>query len=184
MPHAIPPKPRQERPEIGGKRAAMAGKDDTRAEIFVRLADANATRALGARLAKNSLPGTVILLDGPLGAGKTTLAQGFADGLGSAPAASPSFVVAHSYPGGKMPLWHLDLYRIEDPSAIDDLDLDQYLPLDGVALVEWATRATGPWPKDRVEIVLAIEGEGRSARISGFGRWAPLIRAFESPVRP
>jgi tRNA threonylcarbamoyladenosine biosynthesis protein TsaE len=151
---------------------------DGSAHIHMRLSDQSATRALGAALAHIAVPGSVILLDGPLGAGKTTLVQGFASAMGAPAAASPSFVVAHHYPGGKMPVWHLDLYRIDDPAAIDDLDLDQYLPEDGVALIEWAARARHVWPIDRVEVELAIDGIARSAAVQGFGKCAAGVRTL------
>lgn len=131
-----------------------------------RLPDALATRRLGEDVARGAAAGLVVLLDGPLGAGKTTLVQGFAAGIGaSQPAASPSFVLAHHYAGGRFPVWHLDLYRIDREAAIDDLDLDLYMPRDGVALVEWAERAGSRWPADSLRIRLDLDGAGRIATI-------------------
>jgi tRNA threonylcarbamoyladenosine biosynthesis protein TsaE len=133
------------------------------------LPDADATRRLGDELARVARPGLIVLLDGPLGAGKTTLVQGFAAGIGAAQAAaSPSFVLAHNYSGGRLPVWHLDLYRIENDAEIDDLDLDLYLPRDGVALVEWAVRAQERWPLDALEIGLELAPVGRRATITCF----------------
>jgi len=131
------------------------------------LPDATATVRLGEQLARAARPGLVVLLDGPLGAGKTTLVQGFAAGIGALkPAASPTFVLAHSYPGGRLPVWHLDLYRIETEAEIDDLDLDLYMPRDGVALVEWAERAHARrWPLDSLMIRLDLASIGRIANI-------------------
>jgi tRNA threonylcarbamoyladenosine biosynthesis protein TsaE len=140
------------------------------------LQDASATRALGAALAKASMPGFVILLNGPLGAGKTTFVQGFVAAIGGDAAASPSFVVAHYYAGAPIPIWHLDLYRMEDRSEIEDLDLVQYLPADGVALVEWANRAPDIWPRDRIEIEVSIEGAARRATVRGSGLAAAKLR--------
>ena len=126
------------------------------------LPDAAATLRFGELLALAALPGLVVLLDGPLGAGKTTLVQGFANGIGATqPAASPSFVLAHHYSGGRLPVWHLDLYRIESEAEIDDLDLDLYLPCDGVALVEWAERAKHVLPVDALHVGLDLAQSGR-----------------------
>lgn len=131
-----------------------------------RLPDALATRRIGEQLARAAQPGLIVLLDGPLGAGKTTLVQGFAAGIGAAQAAaSPSFVLAHHYVGGRLPVWHLDLYRIENETEIDDLDLDFYTPREGVALVEWSERGGSRWPADALHIRLELDGGGRRATI-------------------
>ena len=140
----------------------------------IPLADESATRALGAALARSAEKGMIVLLRGPLGAGKTTFAQGFAAALGASPAASPSFVVAHRYDGGRLPLWHLDLYRIDDPEKIEDLDLEQYLPLDGVAVIEWPERAPNGFGNDVVDVELSVDGAGRRAVIRGRGRFAGI----------
>jgi tRNA threonylcarbamoyl adenosine modification protein YjeE len=124
-----------------------------------------------------------MLLRGPLGAGKTTLVEGFVDAMGAGRASSPTFVLAHSYPAGRMPVWHLDLYRIEDARDIEDLDLSQYVPDDGVALVEWPERAPEMWPADRVEIALQIAGTARTAQVRGFGTGVRVVEALVVPER-
>jgi tRNA threonylcarbamoyladenosine biosynthesis protein TsaE len=130
------------------------------------VATAEATRNLGAQLAKRCRAGTVILLSGPLGSGKTTFVDGFARGLGAGPATSPTFVIAHSYPSGRIPIWHLDLYRLEDPAQVEELDLEQYVSTDAVTLVEWPERVADVWPASRVSIDLRITTQGRILSLS------------------
>jgi tRNA threonylcarbamoyladenosine biosynthesis protein TsaE len=114
------------------------------------LPDVAATEAVGASLAAVARPGDVILLDGPLGAGKTSLARGFLAALGLAgEAPSPSFAIVQPYapPEVRVPVLHVDLYRIDDPAEIEELGLDD-AGFDSVLLVEWPDRA-GPdrWPE-------------------------------------
>jgi tRNA threonylcarbamoyladenosine biosynthesis protein TsaE len=99
------------------------------------------TQALGARLGKLARPGDCFLLVGKLGAGKTCLTQGIARGLGIREyAASPSFVVVREL-YGRLPLYHMDLYRLENIEEIADLGLDDYFYGQGVSVVEWGKRA-------------------------------------------
>jgi tRNA threonylcarbamoyladenosine biosynthesis protein TsaE len=111
------------------------------------LADEAATAAFGAQLARRARSGDVITLSGPLGVGKTALARGFIAGLGHAgEVPSPSFALVQPYEELDPPVWHVDLYRIEDPSEIDELGLDS--AVDSVLLVEWPKRAgEGLWPE-------------------------------------
>ena len=113
---------------------------------------ADETRDIGTAIGRVIAPGTLVLLIGQLGAGKTTFTQGIADGLGvTAYTKSPSFVLVNEYQG-RLPLIHMDLYRIDEPAEVWELGLDDYLGRDGVVAVEWADRATSIFPPDRLEI--------------------------------
>ncbi|MEQ7872812.1 tRNA (adenosine(37)-N6)-threonylcarbamoyltransferase complex ATPase subunit type 1 TsaE [Sphingomonas sp. ASV193] len=101
------------------------------------LADEAATRALGARLAARLRPGDIVTLSGALGAGKTTLARGLIAALGhEGEVPSPSFALVQPYDALNLPLWHADLYRLDDPAELDELGLETVLA-DGALLVEW-----------------------------------------------
>lgn len=118
------------------------------------------------------------MLRGPLGAGKTTLVEGVAEALGAGHAASPTFVLVHAYNGGRLPISHIDLYRLEDQRDVEDLDVAQYVAPDGITLVEWPDRAGQAWPADRIEIELALNGVARTAHVHGFGAGAALVDAL------
>ncbi|HLJ84424.1 MAG TPA: tRNA (adenosine(37)-N6)-threonylcarbamoyltransferase complex ATPase subunit type 1 TsaE [Candidatus Eremiobacteraceae bacterium] len=150
------------------------GKRDV---MFVRrIATEKDMRAFGAALAETCPPGTVVLLRGPLGAGKTTLADGFIAALGGGHATSPTFTIAHRHDGGRMPMSHLDLFRLDGPAQVEELDLAQYLPPDGIALVEWPERAGETvWPADRIEISISLDGESRNATVETFGRCVGVL---------
>jgi tRNA threonylcarbamoyladenosine biosynthesis protein TsaE len=99
------------------------------------------TEAAGAALAETLRPGTTVLVHGDLGAGKTVFVRGVARGLGIDPEAvtSPTFTLVHEYAGGRLPLVHLDLYRLAD-ADLDQVGLDPDLARRGVVIVEWADR--------------------------------------------
>ena len=125
------------------------------------LPDNSATEAIGARIAWLLDPGDVITLSGPLGAGKTSIARGLLAALGLASEApSPSFAIVQPYdpPEVRVPVLHVDLYRIEDAREIDELGLDEALA-DSVLLVEWPERAPGRWP-EALALTLAFTPHG------------------------
>src|ERR1044071_1368232 len=106
------------------------------------------TEAIGAEWGRSAARGWVVGLSGDLGAGKTRLTKGFARGLGiSDPVHSPTFSLVNIYTGGRLTLFHLDLYRLENPAQIVAAGLEEYLNPDGVTVVEWAERWFGqnPW---------------------------------------
>jgi len=132
--------------------------------LVVEVVDEAETDRLGAALAAVALPGTVIGLDGPLGAGKTRLARAVAEALGVDPRAiaSPTFVLIHEY-DGQMPIFHFDAYRLETPSAFDNLGAAEYFEAGGLCLVEWADRVADRLPADAWRI--AIEPTGPTSRV-------------------
>lgn len=108
---------------------------------FFESASAEATRSLGAELAARLQPGTVLLLSGELGAGKTCFCSGLARGLGCMDeVSSPTFTLINEYKSGRLPLYHIDLYRLEGAHAILDLGLDEYFDGLGISVVEWPER--------------------------------------------
>ena len=99
------------------------------------------TEALGEKLGRAAERGFVFALSGDLGAGKTQLVKGIARGLGiSARVHSPTFTLVNEYGGGRLKLFHLDLYRLETPAQILSAGIEEYLKPDGVAVIEWAER--------------------------------------------
>ncbi len=117
------------------------------------------TRRLGARLGRLSQPGDVVLLVGELGAGKTCFVQGIARGLRiSEYASSPSFVIAKEY-RGRLTLYHIDLYRLENVQEVADLGLDDYIMGGGICVVEWADRALEQWPAQHLLVRLSYVSE-------------------------
>lgn len=102
------------------------------------------TESLGESWGKSAQRGLVIALSGDLGAGKTQLVRGLARGLGvSVRVHSPTFTLVNEYGGGRLPLFHLDLYRLETAAAIHGAGVEDYLSPDGVAVIEWAERISG-----------------------------------------
>lgn len=99
---------------------------------------AEETRSLGSVLGTAAQPGSLFLLEGDIGTGKTTLVQGLANGLGYAgEVTSPTFTLVHEYAGGRITLVHVDLYRIERAAQLRDLDLEDYMRAGAVLAVEW-----------------------------------------------
>lgn len=117
------------------------------------------TMGIARELAATLGPGAVVLLRGDLGAGKTAFVRGLASGLGvdAEDVSSPTFTLVHEYRGGRLPLYHADLYRLPEGASIDDLGLDEVAE-DGVLAIEWPERLDRQLP-EAIEIRLVIEAE-------------------------
>lgn len=125
------------------------------------------TEALGARVAARLQPGDVVVVSGEVGAGKTTLIRGACRALGvDEPVTSPTFTIGQRYLGGRLPISHLDLYRLESLEGEDPALLDDYLGPDGVAFVEWPAAGAERLGRPALEIRLQHEdGERRRVEI-------------------
>lgn len=118
------------------------------------------TRALGRQLAGHLRPGDVLLLWGDLGAGKSELTRGIAEGLGVASTVtSPSFTILNVYDEGCIPLYHFDWYRLESADELYEMGMDEYLGGDGVAVVEWPSQCPEAIPETHLAIRLAPVGD-------------------------
>jgi tRNA threonylcarbamoyladenosine biosynthesis protein TsaE len=125
------------------------------------------TEALGARIAERLQPGDVVVVSGEVGAGKTTLIRGACRALGvDGPVTSPTFTIGQRYGGGRLPVSHLDLYRLQSLEGEDPALLDDYLGPDGVAFVEWPAAGAERLGRPALEVRIAhAGGERRTVEI-------------------
>lgn len=125
------------------------------------------TFEFGKEFAAKLIPGAVLALSGDLGAGKTHFVKGLAVGLGIATeATSPTFTLIHEYPGGHLPLYHIDLYRLEEPEEVLNIGLDEYLSSNGVTAIEWADKFEPLIPSDATRICFRVlDGDNREIQI-------------------
>jgi tRNA threonylcarbamoyladenosine biosynthesis protein TsaE len=146
-------------------------------ETTVTLSDEAATAALGARIARGLEPGDAVLLKGELGAGKTTLARAILRALGvEGHVPSPTFTLIQAYQAEELPVFHYDLYRIENPRELLELGIDDAME-DGAVLVEWPERGFPQrLAKDALTVTLTQgRASAREAHIAGPARWERII---------
>lgn len=124
------------------------------------------TEALGARLAAALNPGAVVAYRGGLGMGKTAFTRGLARGLGyKGRVTSPTFTIVNEYEGGRLPLFHFDMYRLEGADALFDIGWEDYLDRGGVCAVEWSELTEEALPPETVFVTIARSPEGENARV-------------------
>lgn len=141
------------------------------------------TRAAAAKLAVFLKQGDVILLEGGLGAGKTTFTKGLAEGLEiQQMIKSPTYTIIREYWDGRVPLYHMDAYRLEDTGGTE-LGLEEYFESEGVSVVEWANFIPGDLPDEYLNIKLTSVGEEQNEREIEFkaigGRYEDLLAKFQ-----
>jgi len=161
----------------------MSGLEEKKTITLVTLGD---TELFGRRLGEFAQQGDIILLSGPLGAGKTTLTQGIARGL-EVPeeyyVTSPSYNLLHEYPG-RIPLYHIDCYRLETEEDVEGAGLLDYLPSNGLSVVEWPERLGALSPSVCLELVfMPGEGDVRHVVLQAYsgawqGRLAKITSSF------
>jgi tRNA threonylcarbamoyladenosine biosynthesis protein TsaE len=119
------------------------------------------TLAIGRRLGESAQAGEIYALRGDLGTGKTVFSKGFAEGLGiTETVSSPTFTILQIYEDGRLPLYHFDVYRIEEPEEMEEVGLDEYLEGDGVCLIEWAERIAEMLPRGIRTVRIEKDPEG------------------------
>ncbi len=122
------------------------------------------TRELGRKIAYHARPGLVVALVGPLGAGKTVLVRGLAEGLevpDPSVVSSPTFVLLQVYEGGKLPLYHFDAYRLHSPDQLREIGAEEIFESGGVCAVEWADRVAEIIPPEALWVELSYAGDER-----------------------
>lgn len=144
------------------------------------------THALGRDIAQRARPGDVVALYGELGAGKTQLVKGMAQGLNIDPASvsSPTFVLVHEYepPSGEPVLVHVDAYRLDDVKDLESLGFNDEMRRGAIVAVEWADRIAGLLGDDRLDVELAHVGEQlRGVECTGRGDWASRVPMLGEP---
>ena len=123
------------------------------------------TEAAGEALGRSLSPGAVLAYRGDLGMGKTAFTRGLARGLGyTGRVTSPTFTIVNEYEGGRLPLFHFDMYRLEDSDALFDIGWEDYLARGGVCAVEWSERIDSALPPDTLTVSIA-RGEHDNDRI-------------------
>ena len=118
------------------------------------------TEGIGRQFAKELNVGSILALKGELGSGKTQFTKGLVAGLeSSAPVTSPTFTIIHEYPGGRLPVYHFDFFRLENRESVAQLGLDDYFFGDGISVIEWADRFPESIPNQARWILFEIRSE-------------------------
>jgi tRNA threonylcarbamoyladenosine biosynthesis protein TsaE len=146
--------------------------------MHIQLNDLRDTEKLGGILGSLAKAGDVICLDGDLGAGKTTLSQAIARGLevpDNCYVTSPSFAILHEYEG-RIPMYHMDFYRLQDAGEVEDLGFEEYFYLEGLTVIEWSNRAAEILPDERMILEISInENLTRTVTLKGTRKYNKIL---------
>ncbi len=153
--------------------------------IEIHLHSLRDTEKLGRLFGRLAAPGDVICLEGDLGAGKTALAQAIARGLevpDDCYVTSPSFALVHEYQG-RLPMYHMDFYRLQDGTEAEDLGFAEYLFLGGLSVIEWSSRAQEILPEERL-ILCLVQNEdlSRTVTLQASGKYIDLLRIISGEM--
>lgn len=147
--------------------------------IRIQLTTLADTEKIGRLLGSLARPGDVMCLDGNLGAGKTALAQAIARGLevpDTCYVTSPSFAILHEYEG-RMVMYHMDFYRLQDATEVEDLGFEEYFYLDGLTVIEWSARAMDILPHERLVVEIVVNDDlTRTLTLQGTKRYAAMLQ--------
>lgn len=149
--------------------------------MTVKLRTVEETEKIGEIIGEQALPGQVIVLTGDLGAGKTTLTKGIGKGLGiHTMIKSPTYTLIREYEEGRIPLYHMDVYRLEDAF---DLGLDEYLLGDGLCIIEWGEQIVDLLPDSYLQLELRRgQGEDRELTVNIKGTETPELKAIKEKI--
>lgn len=143
--------------------------------IVLHTTTAEETQSVGEIIGSSLRPGAVIALFGELGAGKTTITKGIARGLGiNDDIHSPTFNLLHIH-DGTIPLYHFDVYRLQNSSDMDDLGYEEYFYGNGVSIIEWPEIISDILPEDRIDVNIEVDNNSRIIRIHSTGKTSSAI---------
>ncbi|MEN8256891.1 MAG: tRNA (adenosine(37)-N6)-threonylcarbamoyltransferase complex ATPase subunit type 1 TsaE [Thermodesulfobacteriota bacterium] len=149
----------------------------------ITLANLEQTIAFGCHIGTVAQAGDIILLNGDLGAGKTTLTQAIGKGLDVKPSCyitSPTFSLLHEYPG-RLPLYHMDLYRLAGEEEIEELGFEEYIYGQGLTVIEWPERLGDLMPSNYLEIeIIAPTPDSRVFTLTAHGKMCPRLADFSA----
>ncbi len=146
--------------------------------IQIQLHTLSDTEKLGQIIGRRAMPGDVVCLHGDLGAGKTALAQAIARGLevpDDCYVTSPSFALLHEYQG-RLPMYHMDFYRLQDAGEAEDLGFEEYFYLGGLSVIEWSSRAIEILPEERLLLTIVQNKDlSRTVNLQGSRKYNDLL---------
>lgn len=148
---------------------------------MITIHDPSETEKLAVMIGATAQPGDNLVLTGDLGAGKTTMTKGIAQGLGiTQMIKSPTYTIIREYPKGRIPLYHMDVYRVE--SGADDLGLDDYFEGDGLSVIEWGNFLGVFLPEDYLELTIVKDETDLEKRYVTFKAFGPQGTAFQKRI--